>query len=132
MVEQRRVAHHAKHTICLQWFREPQTALSANTLGFIRSSYMFGKPFNDDLGMGRGTVVEASIELLRADLSLVRHDRFSADSEVEGFRICNERRPTVRIPVAMLNLGFLGLRLYGRMGGNAQIYGSAGQTDGES
>jgi len=93
---------------------------------------MFGEPFNDDLGTGWGTVVEASIKLLRDDLSLFRHKRFCADSKVEGFGVCNDRRPPVRIPVAMLNLRFLSLRLYGRMGGNVQIYGSAGQTDGES
>jgi len=92
---------------------------------------MFEKPFNDELGMGRGTVVEASIELLRDDLSLFRHQRFCADSKVEGFGVHNDRRPPMRIPVAMLKLAFLSLRLYGLMGGNVQIGGAAGQTDGE-
>lgn len=90
---------------------------------------MFGETFNEDLGTGRGTIVEAAIELLRDDLSRVRHKRFCADRKVERLGICNDRRPPVRIPVAMLNLGFLRLRLYGLMGGNVQIGGPAGQTD---
>jgi hypothetical protein len=90
---------------------------------------MCGKTFNEDLGTGRGTIVEATIELLRDDLSIFRHKRFCADGKVEGFGVRNDWRPPVRIPVAMLNLGFLSLRLYGLMGGNVQIGGPAGQTD---